>query len=327
MIAVLQLRPYANEGDVVLSSPNHGVRRAPVIEGIVLHATADGGDEAGTLTWLQSPKSGVSCHLLIGRSGCVTRLVGDQQRAWHAGQAFWRGTSDVNSITIGIEIANRNDGEPFTDAEYCRAAEIVAHYCRQGLTIEDVVGHGDIAEGRRTDPLGWDWERFRRMVQDLLRPPDLEQPYDRRSSERVAAAEAGVDIPPPPPQAMVPAPPAAEGKRLELPVGPVVQDEPIRRPSRPRPPINAAMRTPAVVARSKPVLASRTVWANGLTVLAAGSVLIADTVDLATSVGMSVPEWLAMWALFAIGLVNILLRFETTCPVGSTHCAGRGRSS
>jgi hypothetical protein len=257
--------------------------------------------------------------------------VGDQQRAWHAGQAWWRGTSDVNSITLGIEIANRNDGEPFTDAQYCRVAEIVAHYCRQGLTLDDVVAHGEIAEGRRTDPLGWDWDRFRQMVEDQLRPPDLEQPtpYDRRSSERIAAAEIEADAsreapppPPPPPVSSSLTAPATVTPAARATLAPVAQ---VSRPT-PRPPINVAVRAPAVVARAKPVLASRTVWANGITVAAAGAVLIGDAVDLATSVGMTVPEWLAMWALFAIGLVNILLRFETTCPVGRSDCSRRGRA-
>lgn len=168
MITLLKLCPYT--GDVTVPSPNHDARRAPTIEGIVLHATADQGDEAVSLSWLRSPKSGVSCHLFVSRTGRVLRLVGDRQRAWHAGLSWWRGTSDVNSITLGIEIANRNDGEPYTDAQYRRVAAIVAHYCAQGLSPEDVVSHESISEGRKNDPLGWDWDHFRSMVNDQLAP-------------------------------------------------------------------------------------------------------------------------------------------------------------
>ena len=175
MITLLQLKPYT--GDVVAPSPNHGARRAPLIQGSVLHATADEGNEALTLSWMRSPKSRASCHLLVSRAGRVTRLVGDQQRAWHAGIARWRGTNDVNSITLGIELANRNDGEPFTDAQYGRVADIVAHYCRQGLSLDDVVGHWEIAAGRDADPLGWDWDRFRALVQHQLRAPGVHDPY------------------------------------------------------------------------------------------------------------------------------------------------------
>lgn len=182
MITLLQLRPYTS--DVVAPSPNHGVRKAQAIEGIVLHATQDAGNESRSLSWLRSPRSQASCHLLVGRDGRVTRLVGDQQRAWHAGAAQWRGKRDVNSVTLGVEIANRNDGEPYTDAQYARVADIVAHYCSQGLSLEDVVAHGEIAPRRRSDPLGWDWDRFRAMVQHQLRAPGVHDPYDRRKAER-----------------------------------------------------------------------------------------------------------------------------------------------
>ena len=323
MIALLTLRPYASEADVVLPSPNHGERKSPGIEGIVLHATADDGNEDGTLTWIASPKSGVSCHLLVSRGGRVTRFVGDQQRAWHAGKSWWRGTSDVNSITLGIEIANRNDGERYTDEQYCRVAEIVAHYCRQGLTLDDVVAHGDIAAERRTDPLGWDWNRFACMVEEQLRPVEVALPaaYDRRSSERVAAENA-IEVP-------VTIVATETAKRPSLTTGTFVTtppDElaphPVRRPS------PASMRAPRPSQPAlKPMRCSRTLWANALTMLAAGSVIVNESLDLASSVGLSVSERITMWALFAVGFVNILLRLDTSCPVRPVVNEQRRRSS
>ena len=153
MITLWQLRPYMSDGEMV-PSPNYGVRVVDAIEGIVLHATADDGNEGGAFLALLAEEPGELPP--PGQStGRVTRLVGDQQRAWHAGISWWRGTSDVNSITLGIEIANRNDGEPYTDAQYLRVAEIVAHYCRQGLALDDVVSHESIAAERKTDPFGW----------------------------------------------------------------------------------------------------------------------------------------------------------------------------
>ena len=298
MIALLNLRPYT--GDFVAPSPNQGSRRAPVIQGIVLHATADEGNEAGTLSWLRSPKSQASCHLLVSRNGRVTRLVGDRQRAWHAGLALWRGTHDVNSVTLGIEIANRNDGEPYTDAQYRRVAEIVAHYCRQGLSLDDVVSHGEIAAGRRTDPVGWDWDRFHAMVQQRLWPADF--------------------LPPLLPTAQAPAP-----VKEAAPVVPVVAS---RVAAAPKPPVSAmtaaTARTSTVaapkrgavaMAASKPVLHSRTLWLNGFTVLASGGMLVGETLDLAHRVGITLPEVLTKWALFLVGLVNILLRLRTTQPL------------
>ena len=285
MITLLQLRPYTGDGDDAVPSPNQDARAATAIEGIILHATADGGNEAGALSWLRSPKSGASCHLLIGRTGRVTRLVGDQQRAWHAGVSWWRGTSDVNSITLGIEIANRNDGEAYTDAQYERVAEIVAHYCRQGLSLDDVISHEAIADDRRTDPLGWEWNRFRAMVQEQVRTEDVEGRrrlmYDRRSREPNAGAVSN----------------ARSKHRV-----------PVTAPSKHHAPSTTT---------AKPVLCSRTLWLNGLTVLAAGSVIVGEILDLTFSVGLTLPDEITMWALVGVGVVNIVLRFRTTCPIGS----------
>lgn len=258
MIPLLTIVPYT--AATAVPSPNFNSRKAATIEGIVLHATADGGNEAGTVSWMQSPSSAVSSHLLVSRNGDVTRLVGDLQRAWHAGLSWWRGTSDVNSITLGIEIANRNDGEPYTEAQYQRVAEIVAHYIRQGLTLDDVVSHRVIARDRMTDPLGWDWDRFRVMVQKQLRTAEVEVPR-------------------------------------QVPV--VIQP------------------------RFKPIMKSRTFWFNAMTVLATGAVIASDVLDLAFSLGLTPQEEITLWVLFAIGTVNIILRFQTTCPIGSPETINR----
>jgi N-acetylmuramoyl-L-alanine amidase len=285
VITLLKLRPYT--GDKVAPSPNHGGHRAPMIQGIVLHATADEGDEALSLSWMRSPKSHVSCHLLVGRSGRVTRLVGDQKRAWHAGVAWWRGTSDVNAITLGIEIANRNDGEPFTRAQYRRVADIVAHYCRQGLSLDDVVSHGEIASGRKTDPLGWDWDHFRSMVQYRLRPAPAPPPR-AAPTHAVEAGDEGL----------------ADLTTTELPM------------------VASAEQRAPVVAMPKRALYSRTLWINGMTVLAAGGMLASQTLELANTVGITVPEVLTKWALFGVGLVNIVLRLRTTQPLTCNQGVG-----
>jgi hypothetical protein len=338
VITLLKLTPYT--AAAVAPSPNHEPRRSESIEGIVLHATADAGNEAGTLNWLRSPKSRVSCHLLVSRTGQATRLVGDRQRAWHAGQAWWRGTTDVNSITLGVEIANRNDGEPYTADQYARVADIVAHYCRQGLGLDDVVSHGAITEERRSDPFGWDWDRFRGLVEDALRAPVSDGrrrvTYDRRSGERIAvddvSDQSATEVParviptvPVPtiavPRQQVPAIPSPKSfPALPAPKAPTppIATTPTQRPS---PTISPIQRTP--VALPKPFLCSRTLWLNGLAVLAAGSVILGEALDLAYSVGLSLPKEITTWALFGIGLVNILLRFQTRCPIGICGPADR----
>jgi N-acetylmuramoyl-L-alanine amidase len=294
VISLLKLTPYP--GDIAAPSPNHGARKAHAIEGIVLHATEDGGDESRSLSWLRSPKSGASCHLLVARSGRVVRLVGDQQRAWHAGASLWRGQRDVNSITLGIEIANRNDGEPYTAAQYDRVADIVAHYCRQGLSLNAVVSHGEIAPGRKTDPAGWDWQRFRLLVNAQLQPPAAQvTPVPRPTATT--------------PRRVVPlgtpvAPPAAAPAELPLPT------RHLSAPAASR----AAAKHPA-----KPLLRSRTIWWNALTVLAAIAAIVGETLHLAFWVGFTVPERVTVWALFVVGVINIVLRFWTTQPICTTE--------
>ena len=286
MIPLLRLTPYPGDGSA--PSPNFGTRQALAIQGIVLHATADGGNETGALAWLCSPESRVSCHLLVGRSGYVTRLVGDQQRAWHAGLSRWRRTRDVNSITLGIEIANRNDGEPYTDAQYHRTAEIVAHYCRQGLTMGDVVGHGEITDERRTDPAGWNWDRFRRLVREQLHLAGVE-------AARAASSSASIS----------PAPPVAA-------------------PATPR--VSTITKAPprrASVISAKPALHSRTIWLNGLTALATGSLILGDALQLDFWIRLTLPETITTWVLFGVAILNFLLRFETSCPIIGSAIAER----
>jgi hypothetical protein len=283
VITLLKLSPYT--GDIVAPSPNHDARKAPGIEGIVLHATQDAGDEAVALSWLRSPRSHVSCHLLVGRDGHVTRLVGDRERAWHAGLSRWHGTTDVNSITLGIEIANRNDGERYSDAQYRKVADIVAHYCGQGLTLDDVVSHAEIAEGRKTDPVGWDWDRFRTLV--LLRTQPVEE-------APVIVATT------PPPAASVQSLPNAPARAI---VAPPAQSVPVV---------------------PKHVLRSRTFWLNLVTAVAGGGILLNDALDVIHKVGIHLPDQVTKWALFLVGIMNIILRWRTSRPItcsDGVHCS------
>lgn len=168
MIRLGDIQSYP--ADRVHASPNWSTRPASVVgvQLVVIHATADEGDEAGAETWLTHAGSQVSAHLLFLRDGTVVRLVADRRKAWHAGTSTWRLTtgervSDLNRISLGWEVANRNDGrEEYTDAQYASLARAAAWYMRQGLAMADFVGHEDIAPGRKVDPGPlFDWSRFR----------------------------------------------------------------------------------------------------------------------------------------------------------------------
>lgn len=143
--------------DINKPSPNYNARNATHLQVIILHATA--GSDAGSEAWMTDPKAKVSAHFHIRRNGTIVRHVSDKKRAWHAGVADYNGHKDVNSISLGIEIGNMNDGkEPYPEAQYKAVAKIIKHYRNQGEV--DVKSHYDIAPGRKTDPKGFDYKKL-----------------------------------------------------------------------------------------------------------------------------------------------------------------------
>jgi AmpD protein len=104
----------------------------------------------------------VSAHVLIRRDGEVVQYVPFDQRAFHAGLSAYQGRTACNDFSIGVELEGTDDS-PFTDAQYDRLNELLAAlYARYpGLSPRRVVGHSDIAPGRKTDPgTGFDWSRL-----------------------------------------------------------------------------------------------------------------------------------------------------------------------
>lgn len=108
----------------------------------------------------------VSSHVLIERDGRVTQYVPFSGRAWHAGASCYRGRSACNDFSIGIELEGC-DQDPFTDTQY-RVLAAVALLLRRrwpAITPERVVGHCDIAPGRKTDPGPlFDWARLHQDI-------------------------------------------------------------------------------------------------------------------------------------------------------------------
>ena len=105
----------------------------------------------------------VSSHFLIRRDGALVQFVSCADRAWHAGVSAWNGRRRCNDFSVGIELEG-TDENPYTAAQYAVLARL-AKALRRRYPIADVVGHSDIAPGRKTDPgPAFDWARFRRLV-------------------------------------------------------------------------------------------------------------------------------------------------------------------
>ena len=140
----------------VQASPNHGERIG--VSGpdmLLLHYT--GMDTAdGALSWLCRDESQVSSHYFVHEDGRVVQLVPERRRAWHAGRSVWKGETDINSRSIGIEIANAGHpgGLPdFPDAQIAAVIELCLDCGRRWcIAPERVLGHSDVAPVRKVDP-------------------------------------------------------------------------------------------------------------------------------------------------------------------------------
>lgn len=108
----------------------------------------------------------VSAHVLIRRDGAVVQYVPFDRRAWHAGQSCYDGRDRCNDFSIGIELEGCDD-RPYEAAQYQALADIGKALLKAfpTLTPERIVGHSDIAPGRKTDPgPGFDWQYFRSLL-------------------------------------------------------------------------------------------------------------------------------------------------------------------
>ncbi|MBF0127996.1 MAG: 1,6-anhydro-N-acetylmuramyl-L-alanine amidase AmpD [Magnetococcales bacterium] len=108
----------------------------------------------------------VSAHFLIDRQGGLTQYVPVFKRAWHAGASRWEHQEACNDFSVGVELEGA-DGIPFEAIQYARLAELSCTLMTRlpGLTPERIVGHQDVAPGRKWDPgSGFDWKRFRILL-------------------------------------------------------------------------------------------------------------------------------------------------------------------
>lgn len=152
---------------------------------VVIHYTAMP-DAASALDRLCDPAAEVSAHFLIGRDGTLWQLVDETRRAWHAGAGCWAGQDDINSRSIGIELDNTG-AHPFPEPQLRVLEALLADLSgRWPIRPDRVIGHSDMAPGRKFDPgPRFDWARLDR--QGLSAPPRTRAPADMAGFRRLAA--------------------------------------------------------------------------------------------------------------------------------------------
>jgi N-acetylmuramoyl-L-alanine amidase len=166
---------------------------------VVLHYTGmQTASEA--LARLCDPVAEVSAHYLIDEDGTVTRLVDEENRAWHAGRSYWRGITDINSASVGIELVNpghefgyRPFPRPQIEALLPLLADIVK---RHDIPRANVVGHSDIAPARKEDPGElFPWDLLARYRLTLAKPElTMRLIYDNPGAFFLALERFGYDI-------------------------------------------------------------------------------------------------------------------------------------
>lgn len=131
-----------------VGSVNFGIRKANYV---ILHFTAQD-SVAQTLKTFTIKSTEVSAHYVIGKDGKVIHLVNDYLRSNHAGLGKWGSVTDMNSISLGIEIDN-NGSEPFTDAQIKSLLSLLAQLKKTyNIPTANFIGHQDFAPKRKPDP-------------------------------------------------------------------------------------------------------------------------------------------------------------------------------
>ena len=148
-------------------------------------------------TLVPSPMSRVSSHYLVYEDGRIFQLVDESKRAWHAGRGFWDGETDMNSASIGIEIANGGDdfGLPdYPDVQIEKVMALVEQIMRRhGLDRQHIIGHSDLAPTRKSDPgEKFPWKRFAEAGLALWPQPALEDGDQRNLFEVDLMMDRGI---------------------------------------------------------------------------------------------------------------------------------------
>jgi N-acetylmuramoyl-L-alanine amidase len=158
------LKPDSTHAHALHPSPNiEDRRKGSRPDMVILHYTGMSSAE-GAIGWLANPNSKVSCHYVVDEEGRITQMVEESQRAWHAGISHWDRETDINSVSLGIEIQNPGHEHGYPDFPPAQM-EAVAALCRdiarrRHVRPERFLAHSDVAPGRKIDPgekFDWAW--------------------------------------------------------------------------------------------------------------------------------------------------------------------------
>jgi len=148
ILATYPLKDSISSGEGFIGTTNFNLRKPNFI---ILHHTAQNSCDQ-TLATFTTVKSQVSAHYLICKDGTVHHMLNDYLRAWQAGTSKWGNATDINSVSIGIELDN-NGFEPFTDPQI-NSLLLLLDLLKKAYNIPtaNIIGHADIAPGRKVDP-------------------------------------------------------------------------------------------------------------------------------------------------------------------------------
>ena len=181
-----------------VASPNWNERKLPVSM-VVLHYTGMP-TGAAALERMCDPAAEVSAHYMIDEDGTVTQLVDEQHRAWHAGSSYWRGVTDINSASVGIELVNPGHEfgyRPFPDEQMAALLPLLSDIVlRHDIPRANVVAHSDVAPARKEDPgelFDWDLLAAHRLT---LKTPRVTSPspFENDGAFFLALERFGYDI-------------------------------------------------------------------------------------------------------------------------------------
>ena len=140
----------------MITSPNFDDRLSSTpIDMLVIHYTGMKSAKAA-LDRLCDPQAKVSAHYIIDEDGDVIPLVDESKRAWHAGIASWRGKSDINARSVGVELVNPGHDFGYQNFPKSQMAALIdlllGILSRHSIPARNVVGHSDVAPSRKIDP-------------------------------------------------------------------------------------------------------------------------------------------------------------------------------